>query len=634
MSVTATPRKLAAILHADVAGYSRLMGADEETTIRLLTDYRTAMAGCIKHHAGHVVDTAGDSLLAEFSSVVAATDCALELQQMLKSRNADLPADRRLEFRMGIELGDVLHKGNAVYGDGVNVAARIQALAEPGDVCVSDAVRRAVANRLPVTFAPLGERAVKNITEPVKAFRVTPQEGWVPSHFAPGPVKINVPFAVGTILIAAVALLAVWLSTQQDDIKVTDPATGATSASTKTPTSVTEKPSIAVLPFDNVSQDPEQEYFVDGISEDIITDFSRLSNLTVIAWSTTSNYKGKSVPPQQVRKELGVSYVLGGSVRKSGDKLRITAQLVDTANSKQLWAERYDRKLADVFALQDDVTKKIVATLAVRLTAAEKAKLGRSGTNNFDAYDTFLRGQQLSRQRTKESNARAREAYRRAIELDPTYSRPYGALAVTRTRDLRRGWTDLNSEEALARALDLAQKSVALDPSSPQAYWALGFVYLFRKQYDEAATAAKQAVTLAPNFADGYGLLAFINNFLGNAEDALGYARKGMTLNPNYTYELPWNLGLAYHTLGRYREAAEALREALAHNENAQFPRLYLASCYVRLGRLEDAKWEVEQVTTQDPHVSVSQYADTLPMKDQRRVIALLDDLRKAGMPD
>ena len=383
-----------------------------------------------------------------------------------------------------------------------------------------------------------------------------------------------------------------------------------------------------------MSDDPEQEYFVDGISQDIITDFSRLSNLAVIAWNTSASYKGEDIQAQQVGKDLGVAYVLDGSVRKSGDRVRITAQLLDTKTGNNVWAERYDRRLTEIFALQDEVTKKIVNALAIRLSAAEKEKLGNSSTNNIEAYDVFLRGHQYSMQRTKEGSELARDAYRHAIELDPTYARAYGALAVELTRGFRNAWIDISLEETRIRALELAQKAVALDRSSPQVYWALGYVYLHRGQYDEAAVAARQAVALAPNYADGYALLAFNNNYQGRAEDAVRYIKKAMALNPYYTYQYPWNLGRAYYTLSRYSEAVEALQEALEHNENAQYPRLFLAASYVRLGRQDDAEWEIEQIETLNPGATLTHLANTFPIQDQDQMDAFLEDLRKAGLPN
>lgn len=464
---------------------------------------------------------------------------------------------------------------------------------------------------------------------PVSEISRTPSAIEEPQSVAePQPAKRRIPGLPWVVVVMALVLaggLMYWLVTQRE-------MPSYDTAVVENPLS--DKPSIAVLPFANLSGDPEQEYFVDGITEDIITEFSRLSNLTVIAWTTSSSYKGEKVQPQDMGKDLGVGYVLDGSVRKSGDRLRITAKLIDTSNSKQVWAERYDRTLAQVFELQDEVTYKIVNALSVRVTTAEKEKLGRSGTNNIAAYDSLLRGLKYFRQRSSEGFELARDAYQHAIELDPTYARAYGALAVLRTHTYRRGWSELSADEAYTRALELAQKAVALDRSSPQAYWALAYVYLFRKQYEEAAAATKQAITLAPNFADGYGLLAFINNWQGKAEDAVRYIRKAMALNPHYTFDYPWNLGLASYTLGRYTEAVESLQEALTRNENALLPRLYLAASYVRLGQQDDAEWEIEQAMLQNPSASVSQLADTLPYEHRDQMIAVLEDLRQAGLPE
>jgi len=440
-------------------------------------------------------------------------------------------------------------------------------------------------------------------------------------------------FLFAGILVVAAGITWFVMSTSIDPV-VTDESSVALISKENIVHQPLEMPSIAVLPFENMSGDPEQEYFSDGISEDIITDLSRLNNLVVIARNSSFTYKGTTSKIEDIGNVLNVSHVLEGSVRRSGVRVRITAQLIDASNGEHIWAERYDRELNDVFAVQDEVTKKIVNALAVRLSAAEKEKLGHSSTNNIAAYDVFLRGQQYFAQRTKEGNELAREAYRQAIEHDPTYARAYGALAVVLTNDFRNDWTELSLEEARARALELAQKAVALDRSSPQAYWALGFVYLFSKQYDEAAEAAKQAVALAPNYADGYGLLAFINNFQGRAEDAIRYIRKAMALNPYYTYDYPWNLGRAYYTLSRYPEAVEALQDALERNESTLYPRLFLAASYVRLGKQDDAEWEIEQIEITNPGTTLTHLANTFPVKDEDQMNAFLEDLRKAGLPE
>jgi len=622
MEARNTERRLAAIFAADVVGYSRLMSEREEATLTVLHACLDIFHTCITNHHGRVFGSAGDSVIAEFPSAVEAVRCAAEIQLALAARNAEVATEDRMQFRIGINVGDVIVEGENLMGEGVNIAARLEGIAKPGSINISADVYHQVHNKVEARFQDLGLQTLKNIPQPFQTYRVvtdpsvkiTPvrqNRALTTSVFQRFPIQL----AIFTTILGI--LVAVWFALQQES-----------------PSLQFAKPSIAVLPFANKSNDPKQEYFVDGITEDMITEFSRLSNITVIAWTTTSRYKGKTLLPQEAGKELGVKYVLNGSVRKAGEQLRITAQLVDTESSKQVWAERYDRKLTQVFELQDEVTNKIVNALSVKVTTTEKEKLGRQSTNNIAAYDSVLLGLKYFRQRTLEGNELARDAYRHAIELDPSYARPYGALAVLITQEYQQGRTVVPAEEVFTRGLELAQKAVALDRSSPQAYWALGYVYLYHKNYEQAAAATKQAVKLSPNYADGYGLLAFINNWQGKAKDAEFYIRKAMALNPYYTFEYSWNLGLANYTLGRYEKAVEALQDALIRNENIFLPRLYLAACYVRLGRQDDAEWEVEQSLVFHPDASISHLAEMLPYENRKLMKVFLEDMRKAGLPE
>jgi len=635
MSVIATPRRLAAILHADVAGYSRLMGANEEDTLGRLTAYRAMMADCIGQHGGRVVDTAGDSLLAEFSSVVEATRCALELQEMLTVRNADLPPERRLEFRMGIEMADVLDHDEGVYGDGVNVAARIQALAKPGGLCVSDAVRRSVANRLPVSFEPLGELSVKNITEPVRAFRVLPTtEGSVARLASAVPPSRKPSYLlIGAIVIALVGLLAVWVLSQKQveppAKPVTDQASKSVEPAAKRATVSSDKPSIAVLPFINLSDDKAQEYFSDGISEDIIIDLSRVSNLQVIARNSSFYYKGRTVKAEEVGRELGVGYVLVGSVRKAGDRVRVTAELVDSKDAHQLWTDKFDRKLEDIFAVQDEITQKIVSALVIQLSAREKAELAVKATRNVAAYDLFLRGQQHEWQRTSDDSDTARSLYREAIQLDPNFGRAYGALAVSLARSMAWGLSE-KSAQGLDEALTLAQQAVDLNGNLPQTHWALGYVHLRRHEYEKALASASRSIELAANYSDGYALLALINNTLGRGQEAIRAITRGMALNPHYTWDYSYNLGLGYYHLADYNKAAMMFLDALERNPNIGYPRVFLISTYIRLDRIDDARWEVAQLQASNPYMTLSRLRrSTLDTASPDR---LLLDLEKAGL--
>jgi TolB-like protein/class 3 adenylate cyclase len=427
----AVERKLAAILSADVEGYSRLMGDDEVATVRTITAYREIMASFIHRHRGRVVDSPGDNLMAEFASVVDAMECAVEIQKELTARNAELPPPRRMQFRIGINLGDVIVEGDRIYGDGVNIAARVQALAEGGGICLSGAAYEHVETKLPLTYEFLGEHAVKNIAKAVRVYRVRPEAGARP--VPQGPLrkgqrsrwhKVAVSLVAGLLLVAGgVVAWRLYMA-----------PTGSTALE------LPDRPSIAVLPFANLSGDPAQGYFSDGMTEDLITGLSKVSGLFVIARNSIVPYKGKAVRPEQVSRELGVRYVLEGSVRKAGNRVRITAQLIDASSGYHLWAERYDRELKDIFAVQDEVTQKIVRALAVKLTDREQGRLGRAPTGSLEAYDYVLRAWEQVRRTTPEDNAEARRLFARALELDPEYAKAYSGLGWVHLQTWQLQW--------------------------------------------------------------------------------------------------------------------------------------------------------------------------------------------------
>ncbi len=477
--------------------------------------------------------------------------CAASVQRQLSLRNEDVPEDRKVRFRIGVNLGDVIEDRGDIYGDGVNVAARLESLAEPGGICVSESVHTVVGNKLPFDYEFMGEQQVKNIAKPVKAYRARlqpdselPTPSKAHKRGKPTPSYIAVTAVVVLVVAASVfGWLRPWEPREEPD------------SIDRMAFPLPDKPSIAVLPFTNMSDDPEQEYFSDGISEDIITDLSRLSNLIVIARNSSFTYKGSPVKVQQVGQDLGVRYVLEGSVRKAGDRVRITAQLVDTSSGHHLWAERYDRKLTDIFELQDDITHQIVNELAIHLSEDDRRDLERIATNSFEAYDLFLRGQQISAQFTEEGLASAVELYRQAIRLDPGYAHAYSALGVARIRQFLIGYSD-SPERTKDRALEMARKAESLDPTSHQIQWSLGYIYMYRKQFDEAEKAAKRAVSLSPNYADGYAMLALIKNNLGQAEETISLLEKAMALNPYYTWDYVFQLGRAYYAKGEYDKVA------------------------------------------------------------------------------
>ncbi|MFQ5897295.1 MAG: tetratricopeptide repeat protein [Candidatus Methylomirabilia bacterium] len=631
MQAPGVERKLTAILSADVKGYSRLMGEDEVATVQTLTAYRGVMASLIRQHRGRVVDSPGDNLLAEFASVVDVLQCAVEIQQQLKVRNAALPEHRRMEFRIGINLGDVIVERERIYGDGVNIAARVEGLAEGGGISISGTVYDQVKNKLVLGYDSLGEHTVKNIAEPVRVYRIRMEPGAAQAVGAAGGARGGrrawrwVALGAGAccLLIAAgVAIWSLYLWPSPPPAAVVSEGTLALE--------IPDKPSIAVLPFENLSGDPEQEYFSDGITEDLITDLSKLSGLFVIARNSVFTYKDKPVKVQQVSQELGVQYVLEGSVRKADGRVRITAQLVDATTGHHLWAERYDRDLKDVFALQDEITQKIVAALAVTLTEGEEARLGGEHTGSAEAYDYFLRGTEYYRRTTREGNLKAREMFERAIELDPEYGEAYAALGWTYFH----GWTMQWSQDpqTLEQALELAQRSRGLDDSLPGCRLLLGLVYLWKKQYEEAIAEAEWATALAPNDADAYATLGDILSWAGRPEETIRLVEKAMRLNPRYPFVYLWGLGHAYYLTGDYEAAIVTLKRVLTRNPDWLPAHAYLAVIYSELGRKDEARAELAEVRRLSPELSLESLRQRLPYKDEAVLERFLDGMRKAGV--
>ena len=574
-------RKLAAIVSADVEGYSRLMGEDDEATIRTLTAYRALLSARIQKHRGRVVDSPGDNLLAEFLSVVDAVGCAVEIQAALAAKNAELPENRRMAFRIGINLGDVIEEDGRIYGDGVNIAARIEGLAEAGGICVARNVYDQVENRLPLEYEYLGEHAVKNIAAPVRVYR------------------IKLAAAAGA------------------------PESGRADR-------FSDRPSIAVLPFVNMSGDPEQEYFSDGLTEDLITDLSKISGLFVIARNSVFTYKNNPVKVQQVAADLGVRHVLEGSVRKAGDRVRITAQLVDATTGGHLWAERYDRNLSDIFALQDEVTREIVTALAVRLGEAGKPRLVRRHTENVLAYDYFLRGVQYKHHFSKAANAHARQMFEKAIDLDAGYAIAYAKSGWTHLVDWMMGWDE--DTGALARALGLAAKAVATDDTLILGYCLMGNVYLWKKEHDRALALYEKVKALEPVYADELTELGSILNFSGRPEEAIELIKNAMQFDPLFPAFNLFHLGHAYFLTGRYEDAVISLTSALSINPDFFPTRFYLAATYIALGLEDKAGAEVTEILRQSPESSIAGWTERLPYKDPAVLEHLCDSLGRAGL--
>jgi adenylate cyclase len=585
-------RKLTAILCADVYGYSRLMGDDEEATHHTLISHRRIIDSLIEQHHGRFVNSAGDSVLAEFASVVNAVECAVEIQSALKVENASLAVERRMEFRIGVNLGDVIVDGDQIYGDGVNVAARLESLAEPGGIYISNTVHDQVSNKLALSYADLGEQAVKNITKPVRVFRVL-QTGSVV-----GPQRtrriVRSYWRGGVFSLTGLAIILVIILLVQH-VSLKPPHTHASIPPKEKPgLPLPDRPSIAVLPFVNMSGDKEQEYFSDGITDDLITDLSRLPGLFVIARDSTFTYKGKAAKVQDVSKELGVRYVLEGSVRKAAGQVRITVQLADATTGDELWAERYDRPLRDVFAVQDEIVRRIVTTLNLQLALSQKGIVIPRTTENLEAYDDLLRATEYFISLTKEGNAKARRLFEKAIELDPKYAAAYTEL----------GWNyyfgvgfGLNPDpNGLGRGLRLEQQALTLDDSLAYAHCGIAVIDAAMEQYDEAFLETQRAIALDPNYAFAYSQLALLQNLQVRPREALVLFEKAARLDPRNVDNYIFAQGYAYMELGWWKESIPALKQYLTRFPNDIYAKAFLANDYSFLGDGDAASAELAAV--------------------------------------
>jgi adenylate cyclase len=618
-------RKLTAILSADVHGYSFLMGEDEEATLQTLSAYRKIIDGLIRSHRGRLVNSAGDSVLAEFTSVVEAVNCGVEIQSRLRTENQNLPPRRRMEFRIGVNLGDVIVEAEQIYGDGVNVAARLESLAEPGGICISGVVHDQVKAKLTLNYRDLGAQQVKNIAEPVHAWRVL-LDGSQPSLRLTRRIRLR-HWKGGALSLTGLAIaIATFVLVQHLSLK--PPRSGASiPPREKLALPLPGIPSIAVLPFMNLSGDPQQEYFSDGITDDLTTALSRSPSLFVIARTSAFTYKGKAVRVQDVSRELGVKYVLEGSVRKADDRVRITAQLVDATTGDHIWAEHYDRTLNDIFSLQDEIVRKIVTTAKLQLSLQEQGLLVRRTTDNLEAYDYYLRGMEFARTPTKETNKKARAMYEQAIELDPDYSDAYALLGWVQLLDMTSQWS--HDAQGLTHAIELEQKSIALDDSNALAYAFLSMDYTVTRKYELAVSAAEHAVVLEPNLAWGFGSLAWALAYSEPA-DAVVAAQKAMRLDPQNGDLYAGSEGAAYTVMGRYEEAIPPLKRYIAYT-NAIPGRLYLISCYVELGRNAEAHSEAMEVMRTSPQFSLAMEKQMSPMNPSLRE-RLYGDMGKAGL--
>ena len=528
-------RRLSAILSADVEGYSRLMREDEEATVHTLTTYRTAMTHLINQYRGRVVDSPGDNILAEFTSVVDAVNCGVEIQRELAERNTELPENRRMQFRIGINLGDVLEEGERIYGDGVNITARMESLAEAGEICISGTVYDAIENKIGLEYEYLGEHEVKNIDKPIRAYRVLSYPGAAAHRVAKakravGKTWRNRVMVIAAVLVIAVGVYAIW----NYAFRAAPPSKEVVSEK-PTSTELSEKASIAVLPFVNMSDDPKQEYFSDGMSEDLITDLTKIPGLLVISRLSSFTYKGKSVKIQQIAEELGVRYVLEGSVRKANSNVRINAQLIDATTGHHLWAERYDGNTSDIFVLQDKITQKIAASLAVKLTEEEQDRLTQKETNNIEAYEAFLKGSTIanSLRNDMEKFVESLPWFEKAIELDPDYSLAYAALAETYIFGSAFGIQrklGISSRLALMRGINYLQ--MAMKNPTNIAYRIAARVYTYQRQHEKALDYGMKAIALGPNEYRSNAFMAINMIYAGRPDEAVAFTERMRRADP------------------------------------------------------------------------------------------------------
>jgi adenylate cyclase len=590
-------RKLAAILAADVVGYSRLMGADEAGTLAALKDHRQNLFDpTVAAHNGRIVKLIGDGTIVEFGSVVDAVNCAISVQRAVSDGDQRPP---KIVLRIGINLGDVIIEGDDIYGDGVNIAARLEPLAAPGGICVSSIVNESIGNRIDANFEDAGDISVKNIDRPIRIWK------WQPNGAA-GAAK-NGGEAKGTKGAKAAA------ATQ----------TAAAAAS------------IAILPFTNMSGDPEQEYFSDGISEDIITDLSKIAGLTVIARNSSFTYKGRSIDVRTVGQELGVRSVLEGSIRRAGNRVRITAQLIDAGTGGHLWADRYDRDLTDIFEVQDDVTRRIVDALKITLTPAEEQRLAETETSNVAAYDCVLRGREfmLGREKNRETFGQAVKYFQEALKLDPNYSIALACLGFAYMFDYQNRWTE-NPDASLEIAKDYARAAVEKDPNEPLARCVAGLAASYSKDLDRAKAEIEIALKLNPSMAMAHNMRGTVYSFAGQPLEAIPYIEQAMRLDPAMSPQFLHFLGLAYLLAGKYETAAALLRQRILLVPNTDFSRALLASALGHLGEVDEAKRVWAELLQINPNYKFADHVGRQPFKRQEDVEQIAAGLRKAGVLD
>jgi adenylate cyclase len=622
-------RKLAAVLSTSAEEFGRLMGEDEAATLQTLKGHHQVMCSLVEKHQGRVVDTRGDNLLAEFASVVGALECAVEIQKELKGRNEELSKERRMPFRIGIHLGDVIEEEGKIYGDGVHVAALLDSLADGGGICVSRSVHDQVKNKLDVGYQDLGQRGVENIPEPVRVYRVVLEPD--PKWKRIGKFWSRMKQWQKVALTLAVALLQVGgglVVKKYIDRPPSSPV--ATGSVQKVALSLPDKPSIAVLPFENMTGDPKQEYFTDGFTEQIITSLSKIPGLFVISRNSTFTYKGKPVKVQQVSEELGVRYVLEGSVQKSSNRIRINVQLIDAISGQHVWAQSYDRDLKDIFGLQDEVILKITSAMSVNLTAGDQARAWAEGTKSLEAYLKLMQGREYRYKGSRESLAQARRLAEEAIALDPKYAEAYVLLGMATYQQVYHGTT--RPKDFIPKATELIQKALALNGLLADAHSLLGMLYSWSGRYEEAIAEAERGVELDPNSGQAYFHLGVVLRFAGKPKEGIPFIQKALRLEPMAPDAYNRQLAMAYLQTGDCKEAIAACEKGVKRQPDNLTNHVISAAVYGFCGREAEARKEGSEVLRIAPKFNLESVTGNVPYKNPSDRERVVQGLHKAGL--
>jgi adenylate cyclase len=625
-------RKIAVILCAGAVESGRLPGEDETKTLHTQKGHREAMSTLIEKHRGRVVDSPGGSLLAMFDSVADAVRCAVDIQERLRAQNEALPEMGRIPYRIGVHLGEVTEEEGKVRGEGVDVAAALEGLADAGGICISGSAYDRVKGTLKAEYEDAGAHRVQNIAEPIRTYRLVMKSekagkvaGWrgLVSYLEPRMVLVKVVVTLLSVLVVGGELYNTYVREVPHSVGVAPVQRMALP--------LPDKPSIAVLPFENMTGDPGQQYFADGFTEEIISSLAKISSLFVIARNSSFTYKGKPVKVQQVSEELGVRYVLEGSVQKSGDRLRINAQLIDAVSGKHLWSEHYDRDLEEIFGLQDEVILKIVSAMSVNLTSGEQARVWSEGTKNLEAYLKLMQGREYRIKGNRESNALARRMAEEAIALDPKYADAYALLGATYMNEVWLGTS--HPKDSIAKGTELMQKALALNGSLADAHSILGMLYWWSGRYDEGIAEAERGVELDPNSGYAYYALGFLLRMAGKAKEAIPVIQKALRLEPRAPDNYNRQLALDYFQIGDCKEAIAICEKVLKRQPDHLVSRVVNAAVYGVCGREEEARKEATEVLRINPKFTVESFMGNTPYKNPSDRERVAQGLRKAGLP-